>query len=158
MKVRFAGEAPADCGGPLREFLTLAMERFCDIPSIITGNENSAHFKMIPDRILKNHYNLLGQLAGLSILNIGRGPECFNKLIFPSIFKIPYDEELPEIEDSELVEKLKNIDQGNLDTLYEEGICPTGNVNKNKRLLPISFIVLKNYGAIKVDWRMLIEP
>ena len=92
IKVRFAGEAGADCGGPLCEFLTLAMQRFCDIPSIATGNQNSVHFKMIPDRILKNHYNLLGQLVGLSILNNGRGPECFNQLIFQSIFKIPYDE------------------------------------------------------------------
>ena len=70
------------------------------------------------------------------ILNIGRGPECFNQLIF-------------KIEDSKLEEKLKNIDQGNLSALYEVGICPTGNVNKNKRLFTISFIVLKNYGAIE---------
>ena len=47
IKVRFAGEAAADCGGPLRESLTLATKRFCDIPSIVTGN----------------HYNLLGQLV-----------------------------------------------------------------------------------------------
>ena len=63
IKVRFAGEAATDCGGTLREFLTLAMRRFCDIPSIITRNQNSAHLKMIPDKILKNHYNLLGQLV-----------------------------------------------------------------------------------------------
>ena len=81
IKVRFAGKAAADCGGPLREFSALVMQRLCDIPSIITENENNAHFKMIPDRILKNHYNLSGQLVGLSILNIGGGPECFSKLI-----------------------------------------------------------------------------
>ena len=62
---------------------------------------------MIPDRILKKHYRLV-----LSILNIGRGPECFNKLNFQSIFKIPYDEELPEIEDSELEEKFGRTLQG----------------------------------------------
>ena len=90
----------------------------------------------------------MGQFFGLSILNVGRRPKCFNKLIIQSIFKIPCDEELPEIEDSELEEKLHNINQINLDALYEEGICPTGNVNKNKRLLTISFIVLKNYETI----------
>ena len=90
----------------------------------------------------------MGQFFGLSILNIGRRPKCFNKLIFQSIFKIPCDEEVPEIEDSELEEKLHNINQINLDALYKEGICPTGNVNKNKRLLTISFIVLKNYETI----------
>ena len=111
IKVRFAGEAAADYGGPLRKFLTLAMQRFSDISSIVTGNQNSVHFKMISDRIVKNHYNLLGQLVGLSILDIVRGPESFNQLSFQSIYKIPYDEELPEIEDSELEEKLKNIDQ-----------------------------------------------
>ena len=36
---------------------------------------------------------------------------------------MPY-EELPEIEDSELEDKLKNIDQGNLAALYEERVCP----------------------------------
>ena len=101
IKVRFAGETAADYGGPLREILTLAMQRFCDISSIVTGNQNSVHFKMIPDRIVKNHYNLLGQLVGLSILDIGRGPESFNQLIFQSIYKIPCDEELLEIEDSD---------------------------------------------------------
>ena len=108
------------------------MQRFCDIPSIVTGNQSRVHFKMISDRILKNNYHLLGQLVGLSILNIGRGPECCNQLIFQSIFKIPYDTELPQIEHRELEEELKNIDQGNLDALYEDGICPTSNVNKKK--------------------------
>ena len=36
-----------------------------------------------------------------------------------------------------------------MDALCDEGICPTDNINKNKRLLSISFIVLKNYGAIE---------
>ena len=75
--------------------------------------------------------------------------QSYSILIFQSSFNIPYDEELPKIEDSELEEKLKNIDQGNLDALYKEGIYPTGNVNKNKRLLTMSFIVLKNNGAIE---------
>ena len=44
-------------------FLTLVMQRFYDITSIITVNQNSVRFKMIPNRVLKNHYNLLGQLV-----------------------------------------------------------------------------------------------
>ena len=87
---------------------------------------------MAPDRILKNYYNLLGQLVGLLILNIGRGPECFKKLIFLSIFRIPYDKGLLEIEDSELEEKLTNIDQGNLDPLYEEGYVQQARLTKTK--------------------------
>ena len=59
---------------------------------------------------------------------------------------MPYEEELPEIEDNELEVKLNNIDQGNLDALYEERVCPTGSVNESKRLLTISFIVMKNWG------------
>ena len=43
INVRFAREAAADCGGPLRE-LTLAMHRFCDIPSIVTGNQEQCSF------------------------------------------------------------------------------------------------------------------
>ena len=36
-----------------------------------------------------------------------------------------------------------------MDAPYEEGICPTGNVNNNKRLFTISCIVLKNCGAVE---------
>ena len=36
-----------------------------------------------------------------------------------------------------------------MDALYEDGICPTSNVNKKKRLFTITFTVLKNYGAIE---------
>ena len=37
ISVRFAGEAGADMGGPLREFFTLTMRRFPDIPALILG-------------------------------------------------------------------------------------------------------------------------
>lgn len=60
-----------------------------------------------------------------------------------------YDTGLSKIKDCELEENLKTIDQGNLDVLYEERICPTGKINKSKRLLTISFIVLKNYWAVE---------
>ena len=36
-----------------------------------------------------------------------------------------------------------------MDALYKERICPADNVNKNKRFLTISFIVLKNYEVIE---------
>ena len=37
ISVRFAEEAGADMGGPLREFFTLTMKRFPDIPTLILG-------------------------------------------------------------------------------------------------------------------------
>ena len=33
--IKRSGEAAADCGGPLRDLLKMAMQIFCDIPSII---------------------------------------------------------------------------------------------------------------------------
>jgi len=59
--VRFAGEAGADAGGLLREFLTLAIGRFGDIPVIILGKNENVALKMIPDYIERNCYHKLGQ-------------------------------------------------------------------------------------------------
>ena len=46
--VRFAGEVAADLGGPLREFLILAMATFNWVLCIIFGDSNSIGLKMIP--------------------------------------------------------------------------------------------------------------
>ena len=48
ISVRFAGEAGAGMGGPLREFFTLTMKRFPDIPTLILGKAGNVFLKMMP--------------------------------------------------------------------------------------------------------------
>ena len=149
ISVRFAGEAGSDLGGPQREFLTLVMERFHQIPGISVGCQCNIYLRMIPESMVKGHYFLLGQLTGLSILTIGRGCECFNLLVMQAMYNIDYDQKLPVIDDSELEYKLNCIENGDVDALLELGISPTKNAEENKRLFKISFVALKNFGAIE---------
>ena len=149
ISVRFAGEAGADLGGPLREFLTLVMERFFLIPGIAIGSEGNVYLRMLPENMIKRQYFLLGQLTGLSIVIIGRGCECFNLLMLQAMYGIVYDQQLPVVDDSELEHKLNAIENGDVDALLELGIVPTKNTTENKRLFTISFVVLKIFGAIE---------
>ena len=70
------------------------------ILSIITGNQSSIDFKIIPDRNL--------------ILTIRRGSESINKFIFQGIFKLRYDKELLEIEDLNALYKEGKVQQAGL--------------------------------------------
>ena len=49
IKVRFAGEAGADLGGPLREFLTLCMRDFNLIPGLFIGSGSNVSLKLVPE-------------------------------------------------------------------------------------------------------------
>ena len=74
ISVRFAGEAGADIGGPLRKFFTLTMKRFLDIPALILGKAGNVFLKMMPESFRKGDYYLLGELVGMAIIKIDRGP------------------------------------------------------------------------------------
>ena len=71
ISVRFAGEAAADAGGPLREFLTLTMQQVCDILGLLFGDNNALYFKTFPERKKKQEYHKIAQLVGLAVLNLG---------------------------------------------------------------------------------------
>lgn len=86
--IRFAGEAGADAGGPLREFLTLVMKRIPSIPSMVFGNEKCICFTANPDSLIKQQYFLLGQISALSIIQNARGPECLHPALVRSFYDI----------------------------------------------------------------------
>ena len=52
--IRFAGESGAGAGGLLREFLTLAMRNFHQIPGITIGS--NIWLKMVPEYLVNNRY------------------------------------------------------------------------------------------------------
>ena len=147
--VRFAGEAAADLGGPLREFLTLAMATFSRIPGIIFGDSNSIGLKLIPEYLIKNQYFKLGQIIGLSILTIGRGPECFNLMLVKSIFNVHFGDVLPAFTDGFLSEKIEKIQNGDKNELYEYEILPSENTERDIRVFILAYVILKNSSAIE---------
>ena len=72
-------------GGPLREFFTLTMKRFPDIPTLILGKAGNVFLKMMPESFRKGDYYLLGQLVRMSIIKIKRGPECFSESLLKAM-------------------------------------------------------------------------
>lgn len=149
LSIRFAGEAGADAGGLLREFLTLSMSRFTEIPGIILGQNDNIALKMIPEYLESNHYKKLGQLCGLAITRIGRGPECFNETLIKCLLNAPYNNDTIEIEDAELNHKLKQIEEGDTEELLTLDISLKHDKETAKRMFAKSFILLKNYSAIE---------
>ena len=147
--VCFAGEATADLGGPLREFLTLAMATFSRIPGIIFGDSNSISLILIPEYLIKNRYFKLGQIIGLSILTIGRGPEYFNLVLVKSIFNVHFEDVLPAFTDAFLSEKIEKIQSGDKSELYEYEILPSENIESDIRVFTLTYVILGNFSAIE---------
>ena len=149
ISVRFAGEAGADMGGPLREFFTLTMRRFPDIPALILGKAGNVFLKMMPESFRKGDYYLLGQLVGMSIIKIGRGPECFSESFLKAMYHLPFVDDDIEFEDAELMEKVKKLENGDRSELLDFDIPVTGDIAASKKILVASFLILKNFSAIE---------
>ena len=91
INVIFAREAAADAGGRHYEFLTLYLRNISSLP-VVYGIQNNAFFRSSPLDCLSKTCFTLGQLTALSIIKIGRGPECLNDIIVLELF----EENLPE--------------------------------------------------------------
>ena len=133
INIRLAGEEGADLGGLLCEFLTLAMKRFSDAPGLFIVSESSEYFNEVPHSIIKNHYFMLGQLTGLSILKIGVDPQCLN----PTVVQAFYDLILLEVKYAALDACISNIDNKDYSDLYDMNITPCKDINESKRVFTI---------------------
>ena len=136
-------------GGPLREFFTLTMKRFPDIPTLILGKAGNVFLKMMPESFRKGDYYLLGQLVGMSIIKIGKGPECFSASFLKAMYHLPFVDDDIEIEDAELMEKVKKLENGDPSELVDFDIPLTGDIAASKKNLVASFLILKNFSAIE---------
>ena len=146
--VRFAGEAGADMGGPLREFFTLTVKRFPDIPALILGKAGNVFLKMMPEHFRKGGYYLLGQLIDMAIMKIGRGPECFRESFVNAMYHVPFVDDDIEFEDAELLKKLRKLENGDRSELLDFDIPVTGDIATSKTALA-SFLILKFFSAIE---------
>ena len=80
VRIPCACESGADAEGLIYEFLTLTMRHFALAPGLLFGSSSSVCFKATPEKVLGNQFFTLGQFVGMAIINIGRGPQCINKL------------------------------------------------------------------------------
>ena len=149
VSVRFAGESAADCGGPFREFLTLATSRLADAGNMFFGDKSRIGFTAFPEHVIKKHYFTMGQLCGVSVLHLGRGPECFHPAITRAIYDIKQPVEIEPFDDAMLEATLSEIENGNLVSLLEYNIVPAGRDKVDlKHLFVVSFLINNKFVAI----------
>ncbi|XP_057306870.1 uncharacterized protein LOC130645038 isoform X4 [Hydractinia symbiolongicarpus] len=147
--VRFAGEAGADAGGPLREFLTLSMKNIPLLSTMVFGEEKCLCFDANTESLIDNKYFFLGQLSALSILQNGRGPECFHPAVVRSIYGLNQPATIENVGDYEIKKTLENIQNGDYDSLLEKGISVINRSETELRRLFLSNrIVHQNYSSI----------
>ena len=159
VRIRLACESDADAGGLIPEFLTLTMRNFALAPELLFGSSSSVCFKATPEKVLKSRFFTLGQLAGMAVINIGRGPQCINEMVVKTMFKKPYGDKLPKIDHLNLKHCLENIDKKDYNCLYGHNIVPTGNLEECKYLFTINYVVLSNFVALNnlsKGWRKSI--
>jgi hypothetical protein len=148
LSVRFAGESAADAGGPHVEFHTLCMRNFHQAPDLF-GSVTSTCFSGSPQYCMENMYFIIGQLVGVSIITTGRGPECLHELIVKQLFNQKIPTEVPEYYFNDFEKYVKQINEGNFDILYDLNITPSNQLETDKRLFLISFVLLKSSYAIQ---------
>ena len=56
----------------------------------MVGTNDNLFFMMASLAEQERKYFMLGQLTGLDIIHIGRGPECFNETLWRSMYGLPY--------------------------------------------------------------------
>ena len=92
---------------------------------------------------------MLGQLVGMSIIKIGRVPECFSESFLKAMYHLLFVDDDNEFEDAELMEKVKKLENGDRSELSDFDIPVTGDIAASKKILVASFLILKNFSAIE---------
>ena len=147
--VRFAGEAGADVGGPLREFLVLCMRKLPWLGQLKFGESTSLTFQLSSKCILQKQFYKLGQLSACSILLLGRGPERFHPAVLRVLFRPEQPLLLEEIEDGFIKNNLNETRIGNFDCLMDLNINFYGKTQEELlSLYLLSSMVHTKYHAI----------
>jgi len=150
LNFRFAREAGADAGGPMGEFLTLCMRRINLIDGLFFGQEEKLAFRLNSEALLANQYYKVGQLIALSILILGRGPECFHPIIVREMYGIDQPKVIESIDDGFINQSIREIYAENYDCLLDLNIYPRGKSKDELiRLFLISKLLHSKSGAIE---------
>uniref|UniRef100_A0A7M5VC91 HECT domain-containing protein n=2 Tax=Clytia hemisphaerica TaxID=252671 RepID=A0A7M5VC91_9CNID len=148
-RVIWAGETSSDDGGPFREFLLRCMEQFQLLNSYFFGEKYKLLFTALTDAVIKKHYFVLGQLSALSILHIGRGPQCLHPGIVDRILRSPNPVLLDDIQNGEYEANVTSIKNGETDSLLDAGIMPSKDRSKDLQDYCEYFCVISKAAAIE---------
>ena len=104
---------------------------------------------MMPESFRKGDSYLLRQLVGMAITKIGRGPECFSESFLKAMYHLPFDDDDIELEDEDLMENARKLENGDRSELLDFDILVTGDIANSKKVLVASFLILKFFSAIE---------
>ena len=85
LRVTFVGESAADEGGPKREFFRLALEACMNDPSLFTGRSKVPLHNTTA--LLQNHFQYVGYIIAMSLVQGGPGPVCFASWVYDYLAK-----------------------------------------------------------------------
>ena len=153
VRVIFAGEGAVGDGGPFREFLRLSIQNLPKLWRMVFGEQNQLFFAASLVDVADKCYYKSGQLSALSILNLGRRPQCFHDKLVDAIFS--KNVEGVKVNDASLLKTMKHIEESNFDPLFSAGIAPV-NIEKAKKLYAVHYAILIRYAAIN-DFRSGVE-
>ena len=120
-----------------------AMKLLPEISCIFFGEKKSICVTNDPSSVIGNHYFVVGQLVGLSVLKINRGPKCIHPAVVRAMSNIEQPLELETVEDEMLNSIIDSIEKGNFDALLDANINPFGKSLKElTQLYYLSHVIL----------------
>ena len=122
VRVIFAGEGAVGDGGPFREFLRLSMQNLPKLWRMVFGEENQLFFTASLVDVADKCYYKSGQLSALSILNLGRRPQCFHDKLVDAIFS--KNVEGVKVNDASLLKTMKHIEESILTLCFQLVLHP----------------------------------
>ena len=102
------------------------MKLLPEISCTVFGQKKSICIKNDPSSVIGNHYFVVGQLVGLSVLKLNRGPKCIHSAVVRAIFDIEQPSELETVEEEMLNSIIDSTEKGNFDALLDANINPFG--------------------------------
>ena len=87
IKIKFAGEAAADNGGPFQECLCRFMEQIPEIIFMFFGNENALRLTSDTESVMNKRY-VPWQLTVMSIITVNRRPKRLHPAVVRSLFYV----------------------------------------------------------------------
>ena len=90
------------------------MKLLPEITCMFFGEKKSICFTNDPCSVIGNYYFVVGQLEGLSVLKISRGPEYIHPAVVRAMFNIEQPLEFETVEEEMLNSIIDSVEKGNL--------------------------------------------
>ena len=127
-----------------------AMKLLPEISCMFFGEKKSTCFTNDPSSVIGNHYFVVGQLVGLSVLKISRGPESIQPTVVRAMFNIEQPLKLETVEDKMLNSIIDSIKKRNFDALLDPSINLLGKLTKELiQLYYLCHVILTKFDAIE---------